>query len=126
MIRGRTASQPCPVILALQLLTDILNGFAHSATPASETFLDISARFVGDPLVMKAFVVGQIACGLLNFALQLLGLAIDLVFVHRKPSSVWSSSRIGASAIISFQFQFPVSSFQFPVSGPPSHSPVSS
>src|SRR3954464_11572623 len=86
MIRGRTASQPCPVILALQLLTDILNGFAPSATPASETFLDISARFVGDPLVMKAFVVGQIACGLLNFALQLLGLAIDLVFVHRKPS----------------------------------------
>src|SRR6185312_4890092 len=99
MIRGRAASQPCPVILALQLLTNILNGFAHSAAAASEPFLDVSGRFVSDPLVMKAFVVSQIACGLLNFSLQLLGLAIDLVFVHRKPSSVGSSSRIGASAV---------------------------
>jgi hypothetical protein len=85
--QGRLLASP-PVILALQLLAYVFDGLSDLAATASKSFLDVAGRFVGDPFVMKALVVGQITCGLLDLALDLLGFAIDLVFVHRFASRV--------------------------------------
>jgi hypothetical protein len=74
-----------PVTSALQLLAYVFDGLSNFPPATAESFLDVSGRFIGDSLVVKILVVSQIPCGLLHLTLELIGLAIDLVSVHREP-----------------------------------------
>src|SRR4051794_30874496 len=89
--------------LALQLFAYVFDGFSDLPPSASKALLDVASGLVGHPFVVEAFVIGQIARRLLDLALQLLGFAIELVFVHRCCLPYPAISRTGASAITSFQ-----------------------
>ena len=52
--------------LALDLLADVFNGFAELPATTAKAFLNASGGLVGYPFIMQAFVVRQIARGLLH------------------------------------------------------------
>jgi hypothetical protein len=80
MLKLRLATVPR---LPLNLVAYVFHGVTEFATSAAEAFLYASRRFICDTFVVKLLIVGEIARGLLNFSLELLGFAIDLVFIHR-------------------------------------------
>src|SRR4051812_37324123 len=67
--------------LAADFLADIVDRVAHFAARGSEPFLNVARGLVGLAFLAHLLVVCQIACGLLDLALELVGLAVDFIFV---------------------------------------------
>src|SRR5437762_14226346 len=70
------------VFLTLDFLADVLDGFADLAAYASDVRSRLSFSFFVEATVSRTFVVGQIADGLLHFALDRMTFALQFVSVH--------------------------------------------
>ena len=63
-------------MLTLELIAEVLDGFADLAAAAPEPFLHVAGRLVGNPFVVEPVVVGQITGRLFELALELVALAV--------------------------------------------------
>src|SRR4051812_38467492 len=68
--------------LLLDRVAEILDELAYLAPAAADRVLRIAGGFIGDALVVQALVVREVARGLLHFALERLGLAVQFVTIH--------------------------------------------
>src|SRR5688572_20277824 len=70
---------------ALDLLADVFDRLADLATGLAEAFLSLTERFVIHAFLAQPFIVGQVAGGLLGFALDFAHLALELVLIPHSP-----------------------------------------
>src|SRR5258706_1570575 len=83
--RFRPCSSIPTTILTLDLVAEIFNRVAELPAAAAKPFLDVPGGLVGDPFVMKPFVVGQVPCRLFHLALELVFLTLEFIAVHYVP-----------------------------------------
>jgi len=78
-----SSTPPRPlVVLLLDPIAKVFDGVANLVFDGTDTFTKVTGRFVRDPFVVKCGVVRQIPDTLLDFALDRLGLAGNLILVQ--------------------------------------------
>jgi hypothetical protein len=82
-IRGGVGAGKLPaLILTLEVLSDILDRFAHFTASAAEALLHVSSRLIRNTFVAEPLVVSEIAPRLLHTTFYFLTFAFQLVTVH--------------------------------------------
>jgi hypothetical protein len=74
-------------VSALDLVSEVLHRVANLPPGATERLLNIALGLVRHTLVVQALVIGHVANGLLDLALDLVGLAFEFVTIHVLASS---------------------------------------
>ena len=66
----------------LDFVAEVLDGVPDLPSPASEPFLNVSLGLVGAPLIAETVIVGEVPDALLQVALDLILLAVELLSVQ--------------------------------------------